>query len=296
MAHEQFAIPAAVPAVAPVISEKDVTVDTESDADYVLVKGEDFSFKLNKSTGAMSNYVFKGEEIIEEGPVPDFWRAAIDNDKSMDSTWKSANKNITLNEDGLTVSAAEDGRMVVTTELTLNNAKGAKETVVYTIDGSGAVTVKMTLDATGTGMGQLLKVGSTMTLPAGYEDITWYGNGPSEGYIDRCTYAMTGVYTSTATDSFYPFLKTQTTGDYNGVKWMALTGENKPYGVLVAGKQDLEAGALHFTADELDAANHPYELKGPNEETYFHVDLISRGLGGASCGPDTFGAVYSPER
>ena len=74
----------------------------------------------------MSNYVFKGEEIIEEGPVPDFWRAAIDNDKSMDSTWKSANKNITLNEDGLTVSAAEDGRMVVTTELTLNNAKGAK--------------------------------------------------------------------------------------------------------------------------------------------------------------------------
>ena len=106
VAHEQFAIPAAVPAVAPVISEKDVTVDTESDADYVLVKGEDFSFKLNKSTGAMSNYVFKGEEIIEEGPVPDFWRAAIDNDKSMDSTWKSANKNITLNEDGLTVSAA----------------------------------------------------------------------------------------------------------------------------------------------------------------------------------------------
>ena len=66
---------------------------------------------------------------------------------------------------------------------------------MYTIDGSGAVTVKMTLDATGTGMGQLLKVGSTMTLPAGYEDITWYGNGPSEGYIDRCTYAMTGVYT-----------------------------------------------------------------------------------------------------
>ena len=46
VAHEQFAIPAAVPAVAPVISEKDVTVDTESDADYVLVKGEDFSFKL----------------------------------------------------------------------------------------------------------------------------------------------------------------------------------------------------------------------------------------------------------
>ena len=120
----------------------------------------------------MSNYVFRGEEIIEEGPAPDFWRAANDNDKNMDSTWKNANKNITLDEDGLTVSTAEDGRTVITTELTLNNAKGAKETVVYTIYGSGAVTVNFTLDATDTSMGQSMKVGSTMTLPAGYENIT----------------------------------------------------------------------------------------------------------------------------
>ena len=42
--------------------------------------------------------------------------------------------------------------------------KGAKETVVYTIDGSGAVTVNFTLDATDTSMGQIMKVGSTMTL------------------------------------------------------------------------------------------------------------------------------------
>ena len=286
VAHEQFAIPASVPAVAPVISDKAVTVDTESDADDVLVEGDGFSFKLNKTTGAMSNYVFQGEEIIEEGPAPDFWRTANANDVNMDATWKDANKNITLDEDGLTVSTAEDGRTVITTELTLNNAKGAKETVVYTIDGSGTVTVDFTLDATGTSMGQIMKVGSTMTLPAGYENITWYGNGPSEGYSDRCSYATAGIYNTTVTDSFYPFIEPQTSGNHNGVKWMALTGDEKPYGVLVAGKQDLEASALHFTMDEMDAADHPYELKAPNEETYFHVDLISRGIGNASCGPD----------
>lgn len=75
---------------------------------------------------------------------------------------------------------------------------------------------------------------------------------------------------------------------------MALTGEEKPYGVLVAGKQDLEASALHFTMDELDAANHPYELTAPNEETYFHVDLISRGIGNASCGPDNLDQYKVP--
>ena len=76
-------------------------MDTESDADYVLVAGDGFSFKLNKTTGAMSNYVFRGEEIIEEGPAPDFWRTANANDKNMDSNWKGASRNITLNEDGL---------------------------------------------------------------------------------------------------------------------------------------------------------------------------------------------------
>ena len=131
-------------------------------------------------------------------------------------------------------------------------------------------------------------------MPAGYENITWYGNGPSEGYSDRCSYATVGVYDTTVTDSFFPFIENQTSGNHNGVKWMALTGDDKPYGVLVAGKQDLEASALHFTMDELDAADHPYELTAPNEETYFHVDLISRGIGNASCGPDNLDQYKVP--
>ena len=41
--------------------------------------------------------------------------------------------------------------MVITANLILNSGKGAKETVIYTIDGSGVVTVSLTLDARGTG-------------------------------------------------------------------------------------------------------------------------------------------------
>ena len=54
------------------------------------------------------------------------------------------------------------------------------------------------------------RVGMKMELPAGYENITWYGNGPSEGYTDRCSYATVGVFDTTVTDSFYPFLRPQT--------------------------------------------------------------------------------------
>ncbi|WP_050699080.1 beta-galactosidase small subunit-related protein [Anaeromassilibacillus senegalensis] len=288
IAHEQFAIPASVTAIAPITVNTNVTVDTENDADYVLVSGDNFSFKLDKTSGAMSEYVYNGETVILDGPAPNFWRAKINNDGGdVDNNWKNANKNITVDENGITVAKAEDGRTVITTNLTLTNANNAKETVVYTIDGSGAVTMNFTLDATGTSMGQIMKVGSNMVLPEGYEDITRYGNGPTECYFDRDSYAMTGLYTNTVTDSFYPYLETQETGTQNGTKWMTLTGENKATGILVAGKQDLETSALHFSIDQLDAAKHPYQLKAPNKETYVNIDLISRGIGNRSCGPDT---------
>ncbi|WP_195985545.1 glycoside hydrolase family 2 TIM barrel-domain containing protein [Clostridium sp. D33t1_170424_F3] len=287
IAHEQFQVPANAPAAAPVISAKEVVIDQDSDADVIKVIGEDFSFELDKATGAMQNYLYKGSLLIEKGPAPDFWRARNSNDVgSLDGDWQKANKNITVAENGVSVSQKRDGRKVITTNLILNDAKGAKETVVYTIDGSGVVTVTLSLDARGTGLGSIMKVGSTMTLPAGFNDIRWYGDGPSESYTDRRSYAKVGLYDYTVDESFYPFVDPQTSGNYSGVKWMALTGAEQENGVLVASYEDVEASALRFTMDELDEARHPFELPDPDGKTYFHVDLISRGIGNASCGPD----------
>ena len=287
IAHEQFAIPADAPAVSPVISDQEVVIDQESDPQVITVTGTDFHFEIDKTTGAMQNYYYKNDLLIEQGPIPDFWRARNSNDVgNVDGDWQKANKDISVEENGIQISQRRDGRMVITANLILNSGKGAKETVIYTIDGSGVVTVSLTLDARGTGLGSIMKVGSTMTLPVGYEDITWYGDGPSESYTDRGSYAMTGLYNYTVDESFYPFVDPQTSGNFSGVKWMALTGSDRNTGIMVAADENLEASALRFTMDELDEAKHPFELPDPDGRTYFHVDLISRGIGNASCGPD----------
>ncbi len=44
--------------------------------------------------------------------------------------------------------------------------------------------------------------------------------------------------------------------------------------------------ATHFRAEDLAAAKHDVELK-PRPETVIHLDAAHRGLGTASCGPDT---------
>lgn len=284
VSHEQFEVAANVPKAAPVISEKDIDVE-EKESEF-LVSGENFSFNIDKTTGLMNNYVYNGEVLIEEGPTPNFWRSPISNDNgNYDGTWKNANQNITVNS--INVGKSEDGRTVITSDLVLNNAKGATEKIIYTINGTGEITVNLTTDATKTSMGRYLKVGSTMTLPENYEDVTWYGNGPIESYQDRNTSSIVGVYENTVSNFFYPFLKTQDSGNLTGVKWISLKNSNTNNALLVTSKELLEASALHFTAQDLSNTRHPYELGSPRKETILSVDYVSQGNGNKSCGPDT---------
>ena len=48
----------------------------------------------------------------------------------------------------------------------------------------------------------------------------------------------------------------------------------------------VHCSATHFTAADLYAARHETDLR-PREELVIHVDAAHRGLGTASCGPDT---------
>ena len=47
----------------------------------------------------------------------------------------------------------------------------------------------------------------------------------------------------------------------------------------------LEFSASHYTADDLFAAHHTFDLR-PRAETILNLDYRQRGLGTASCGPD----------
>jgi len=282
--HEQFKVEADVPRVATAISNEEVTVD-DSDA-KLAVSGKGFSFEIDKTTGLMRNYVYNGEVLVEEGPKPNFWRAPINNDNNnFDWSWRNSKNNITV--ENYEITKSEDGRTIIKTDLILNGAKGAKQTVIYTINGTGEVTVNLNVDARGTGMGRYLRIGSIMTLPEGYENVNWYGNGPIESYQDRNTFATVGIHESTVTDFFYPFISTQDTGNLTGVEWLSVENENKSNGLLIATQNAVEASALHFTPDDLTDAKHPYELGGPRKETILTVDYKSQGNGNASCGPDT---------
>ena len=179
--------------------------------------------------------------------------------------------------------------------MTLASASQAnlKQTMVYTVDGSGAVTVDATVDATGTSLGRYIRIGTVMELPEGYENVEWYGNGPVEAMWDREDFATVGRYSNTVSGMFYPYLDTQDTGTVTGVKWISVTNPSAKSAMAIAATDTVEASALHFTVDDLDQAQHPYELT-KLDSTILTVNYRSQGTGNKSCGQDTLSAYLLP--
>lgn len=290
VAYEQFQIPAEVTKVEPTINTN-VTVD-DSAEDVIKVSGTDFSFEVEKATGTLKNYVYKGETLLTSGPVPNYWRGILNNDNgNYDGNWKNVNKNVTASD--IAVGTNDAGQKTIRVTLASASQANLKQTMIYTVDGSGAVTVDATVDATGTSLGRYIRIGTVMELPEGYENVEWYGNGPVEAMWDREDFATVGRYSNTVSGMFYPYLDTQDTGTVTGVKWISVTNPSAKSAMAIAATDTVEASALHFTVDDLDQAQHPYELT-KLDSTILTVNYRSQGTGNKSCGQDTLSAYLLP--
>jgi beta-galactosidase len=137
----------------------------------------------------------------------------------------------------------------------------------------------------GAGITDLPRVGIAMTLPAAFEQLAWYGRGPWENYVDRQRSAMVGVYRSTVSEQYVPYIMPQEHGHKTDVRWLTLT-DAAGSGLRIAGVPLIGFTASHFTAADLFAAKHTTDLV-PRAEVILSLDLAQRGLGTASCGPDT---------
>ena len=294
VSYGQFDVPASAPKIIRKSASDSVSV-TENAGDYT-VSGKDFSFSLSKSSGQMLNYTYKGEVLIEDGPAPNFWRGYIENDTgyasqwTFDSNWRGAMNGARIN--GIRTSE-ENGEAVIDVSMTLPAAGNTSVDMRYMIRGDGIVTVSFRVDATHSGMGKFIRVGSMMTLPAGFEDVQWYGNGPVETYNDRCSNGRLGVWENTVSGFFYPFTKVDDCGNLTNLRWMSLESSQHKGSVLIAAETPIEGSALHFTPEDFMPVNHPFELK-PRSTTIVSMNYGSMGLGTATCGPATLDPYQLP--
>ncbi len=131
----------------------------------------------------------------------------------------------------------------------------------------------------------LARIGVTFALRPGFDELRWFGRGPLENYPDRNRGAMLGEWASGVDEP--PYLVPQEFGLRTDCRWFefidASTGTIVRLDVVEPGS--LHISATRFTTGDLYAAAHETDLR-PRRELIVHADVVHRGLGTGSCGPD----------
>ena len=128
------------------------------------------------------------------------------------------------------------------------------------------------------------RVGTTLELAGNLDQFEYFGVGPHENYPDRRLGAV-GTYLSSVAEQYTPYVRPQENGGHNGVRWFALFNSNGDRLKFIMDKPRQVSVTPHRAAD-IAAATHDVDLK-PSGHSVVTMDAAHRGLGTASCGPDT---------
>jgi beta-galactosidase len=141
-------------------------------------------------------------------------------------------------------------------------------------------------------LADLPRIGVTFTLPPRFDRLRWFGRGPGENYPDRLRGSMLGIWESGVDEC--PYLVPQEFGLRSECRWFEFIDTASGQVVRLETLGDpLHVSATYHTAADLFAAATVSELHGRNE-LIVCVDAAHRGVGTASCGPDTLPQYLVP--
>ncbi|WP_318836475.1 beta-galactosidase small subunit-related protein [Actinomadura rudentiformis] len=133
-------------------------------------------------------------------------------------------------------------------------------------------------------LADVARVGTVFETVAGFDHAEWFGQGPWETYPDRCAGGPVAGHRARIDDLFTPYVRPQESGGRHGVRRFTLTGEANTLRIRL--DKPRQVSITRYRAADLAAAAHHDEL-APRAECVVHIDAAHRGLGTASCGPDT---------
>lgn len=130
----------------------------------------------------------------------------------------------------------------------------------------------------------LPRVGIVMEFLPHLQQLTYFGSGPVETYPDRNLAPITKV-TSTVEQQYVPYVVPQESGGHSDVRWIELSDGGSDR-IRIELDQPRQASVLPYTADEFERKTHDVELI-KSGSVVVTLDAAHRGVGTASCGPDT---------
>ena len=250
-----------------------------------VIRGNEFRIVFNRERGTMVSWLYNETELIKKGPQPNFWRAPTDNDfgNGMDkrcSIWKEISMERVV--DSFAVTQLSD--QLVQIDITyLFPETEIKHTTRYQVFATGDVIVFNEIDPGDAKLPEIPRFGMKMQIPVIFDNLQWYGRGPHENYCDRNTSAFVGVYESTVSDQYFPYIRPQENGYKTETRWLTLT-DYQGIGLMISGMPLIGFSALHYAIEDLDQGTkknyrHTNDIK-PGDFVELMVDYKQMGVGG----------------
>lgn len=346
LAHEQFRLP--IEPVARTFATDGPALKCSTDGNLLKVSSSRLNFVFDKESGIVTSYKVKGTEYFDKGfgIQPNFWRAPNDNDYGSQEPkrlqiWKQSSKDFRVVEATLDM----DGKDAVL-KATYLLAAGNLYIATYRIHPSGVVKAdytftstemeanktelsEATLMATFTPGNDALRkessklvvprIGIRFRLPIHMNQVTYFGRGPEENYIDRNNGTLVGLYKNTADNMYFPYVRPQENGHHTDTRWLSLGKKGK--GLTIYADNTIGFNALRNSVEDFDgeeATHRDYQWNNRDAEELKHdvataknikprqthinditprnfvevcVDMKQMGVGGY----DSWGAIPDPQ-
>ena len=260
---------------------------------------------FNKKTGALTSYTLERKELLSAPLMPCFNRAPVENDLGAGLQFRQGLwRNPAFEVKDFSITPQESSCLVEVTYAPIGGV--AAVSVFYYMAADGSLSVVESLSDAGglSDAPDLFRFGMRFAMPGAYDTVDFFGLGPWENYVDRCSAALLGRYRQKVADQYhYGYVRTQESGTHTGLRFFrVLDGDGN--GLELASAVDFSASALPFSLEQLDVAapegdtrqknhnnqygipRHPQELR-PTGNTYVHVDAVQMGVGGI----DSWGAM-----
>ena len=276
-AHEQYVYPYQR-------EEHHVWTPLSINEDYlnVGVSFEGGNVIFSKSKGLVS-YKVHSHEFIRMPVRPNFFRAATNNDVENGYGYRYGQwlQNSLYAKCKYINTVKEENRCIVSYEYALPSMEDHPLHMNYEVYGDGEIVVDMYLDAFENHI-EMPVFGILLQTYTDLDEVSYYGNGPEENYIDRKKGAVLGKYTYNVKENLTPYLYPQECGNRTDVRELIVHSDR--HALLIQGNM-FECSVLPYSPFVLENAKHQWELP-QSYETVLSINGKQMGI----AGDNTWGA------
>lgn len=281
-----------------VITEKsDAPITVKESTKDITVKVKGGKLVFCKACGQLKSYKLDGVEMINQSPakahgfIPNIYRAVTDNDCCRWNEWREANYNdFSIKTDKISYKSYSN-RVAVTVSYcligNLNSKTIGMVSIKYSVYADGQIGVNASFEPADyfSAAKDMPRFGLTLEMPESFSEIEYYGRGPVENLSDYYAQSIIGIYKTTVSEMYEPYVRPQESGNRCDIRFVLVTDENGRGLEFAYADNYLAFNARNYTQDLLENAGHIEDLHSEGT-TAVNIDGFLRGAGTASCGPD----------